>query len=540
MPAAGQDARAGQAGRDEPVEVSTGPCSPEPCAGRILASMLIATAPNSNVHLWFAGSLPTAPDSGDVGRMLEFSRTLARAVFRSGATLVHGCHPALVPTLLAAAREHREESGSPARLLLLGAEQPYWKGEAHPYGGVAVDELRREADFRVIPGGLDRLRGELASHTDAMVAFGGRWWKTARDRAGIPMEIGLAIQVGMPCFLLGSFGGAVDSVVAEQPWIVDHLRNGVDAEDNAALAREADPNRLVAQLIGQLARLPRRRAATSPGRPFRILALDGGGARGAFTAAVLATWEKRGVHIADHFDLIAGTSTGGIIGLGLGLGLPAEHILRFYADDAKEIFPGGMLRWIRGLVRTKFDAEVLKAKLVAAYGSKLLADSRRRLLVTSYNLTGGDTSVFRTGSREQGGHDHMAAVAVALATSAAPTYFKPAQVDDPVAPHEAVDGGVWANCPALAAVCEAIEHLKVPLDRIEVLSIGTTSPPTRISAPKHLTGLAGWAAPATALLMKAQTQAILAHLRHLLPHRFQRIDDSALTSGLDDVRSIDH
>jgi patatin-like phospholipase/acyl hydrolase len=73
---------------------------------------------------------------------------------------------------------------------------------------------------------------------------------------------------------------------------------------------------------------------------FRILSLDGGGIKGAFTAAVLAEWEKQmRLVIADHFDLIAGTSTGGIIALALGLGLRVAEILDFYQKEGPKIFP---------------------------------------------------------------------------------------------------------------------------------------------------------------------------------------------------------
>jgi uncharacterized protein len=73
---------------------------------------------------------------------------------------------------------------------------------------------------------------------------------------------------------------------------------------------------------------------------FRILSLDGGGIKGAFTAAVLAEWEKAtGRVIVDHFDLFSGTSTGGIIALGLGLGIPAERMLQFYKEQGPKIFP---------------------------------------------------------------------------------------------------------------------------------------------------------------------------------------------------------
>ena len=127
---------------------------------------------------------------------------------------------------------------------------------------------------------------------------------------------------------------------------------------------------------------------------------------------------------------------------------------------------------------------------------------------------------------------------VARATSAAPSYFKVATVDDPATPHEAVDGGVWANCPALAALCEAVNILNIPLDRIELLSVGTTGAPSLVGIPKLLTGLLGWAKRAPDLLMKAQMQATLSHVTQLLGDRFHRVDDAAQTDGLDDVRAV--
>ena len=129
-------------------------------------------------------------------------------------------------------------------------------------------------------------------------------------------------------------------------------------------------------------------------------------------------------------------------------------------------------------------------------------------------------------------------VTVARATSAAPSYFKAATVDDPAAPHEAVDGGVWANCPALVALCEAVAVLGIPLERIEILSVGTTNAPSIVGSPKLVTGLLGWAKRAPDLLMKAQMQGALQQVQQLIGDRFVRIDDSAKTNGLDDVRAI--
>jgi len=110
-----------------------------------------------------------------------------------------------------------------------------------------------------------------------------------------------------------------------------------------------------------------------PIRHFRILALDGGGIKGTFTAAVLAAWEKDiGQRVCEHFDLITGTSTGGILAIGLGLGLPAERVLQFYRDQGPRIFPVTRFtrrfrHTIRQFFRPKFSQAVLWAALADAF-----------------------------------------------------------------------------------------------------------------------------------------------------------------------------
>src|SRR3954447_18387429 len=95
--------------------------------------------------------------------------------------------------------------------------------------------------------------------------------------------------------------------------------------------------------------------------PFRILSLDGGGIMGAFAASALATFERAtGRRIAEHFDLITGTSTGGIIAIGLAMGKSAAEICQFYEEEGATIFPGRVgvgkwFGWVRGLFRPKFS-----------------------------------------------------------------------------------------------------------------------------------------------------------------------------------------
>lgn len=84
---------------------------------------------------------------------------------------------------------------------------------------------------------------------------------------------------------------------------------------------------------------------------FKILSLDGGGVRGAYTASALASLQsKMQTPLADHFDLIVGTSTGGIIAIGLGLGIPPARLVEFYRSKGKEIFP--VTGWLGGFLQT--------------------------------------------------------------------------------------------------------------------------------------------------------------------------------------------
>jgi patatin-like phospholipase/acyl hydrolase len=115
----------------------------------------------------------------------------------------------------------------------------------------------------------------------------------------------------------------------------------------------------------------------------RILTIDGGGIKGVFPASFLATIEDSiGDSVAEYFDLIVGTSTGGIIALGLGLGLSAKDILDFYEKLGPSIFPGNyiikLLRWI-GF--SKYDQRPLKSALISTFGEIKLGESSTRLVV---------------------------------------------------------------------------------------------------------------------------------------------------------------
>ena len=276
---------------------------------------------------------------------------------------------------------------------------------------------------------------------------------------------------------------------------------------------------------------------------YRILSLDGGGIKGTFTASVLAALEEAtGRTVIEHFDLITGTSTGGILAVGLGLGFSPRHLLDFYKERGPTIFPStsvvdrriGQLRQLFG---PKHSHAVLRSELHNILGDRKFGESRSRLVIPTYDANAGQIFLLKTAHNPRFVHDINAlAVDVALATSAAPTYFAAA----PFPEHKGasyVDGGVWANCPALVGVVEAIGFLGQSSDNIDLLSIGATTEPFNIA--QHLqSGLVQWNVGIIDLMFAAQMEAALAQAGLLVQGRLHRINFVALPGqySLDDAK----
>jgi len=274
--------------------------------------------------------------------------------------------------------------------------------------------------------------------------------------------------------------------------------------------------------------------------PVRVLSLDGGGIRGVFTAAVLATVEEMtGKRLVDHFDLIAGTSTGGIIALGLGLGLPARKILEFYCEAGPRIFPTTGLTWrnLRWVFRPKHKQKVLRNSLERIMGRNLMGDSSCRLIIPAFDAATGDVHVFKTAHHDRLKQDYLTpAVEVALATAAAPTYF---QVFQNTSGQRFIDGGVWANCPAAIAAVEA--RCILAAHEIEILSIGTTGAPFRIPKRVGRSGVLGWGKLTLEVLMNAQQAGALAQAQLLSDGQVMRVDRPVPPKlfTLDNAKAID-
>lgn len=216
-------------------------------------------------------------------------------------------------------------------------------------------------------------------------------------------------------------------------------------------------------------------------KPFKILAIDGGGIKGLYSAKVLEHLEDRyKCSISDYFDMICGTSTGGLIALALALKIPTSDINKFYEDHGREIFPkrtklGGIIR--QSFWRGKYNDKPLKLALENIFQQKKIADSQNLLCIPSYSITDARPWVFKYDHKEgKLDRDNKAlCVDVALATSAAPTYFPLSEIDY-YDKKQFIDGGVWANNPTVVGVLEALTYFVGEgreFDSIDVLSISS-------------------------------------------------------------------
>jgi patatin-like phospholipase/acyl hydrolase len=163
---------------------------------------------------------------------------------------------------------------------------------------------------------------------------------------------------------------------------------------------------------------------------FKILSIDGGGIKGVFPAAFLAAIEDQLPHpIARYFDLITGTSTGGIIALGLGFGLTARQLLEFYLKRGPLIFPKEQgrfwRRWTVNWFGSLYQSTALRSALTDVFGSAKLGEVKARVLIPTMNAS-GYIHVYKTPYHTKLEMDYKVNIVdVALATSAAPTYLPP-------------------------------------------------------------------------------------------------------------------
>jgi patatin-like phospholipase/acyl hydrolase len=201
----------------------------------------------------------------------------------------------------------------------------------------------------------------------------------------------------------------------------------------------------------------------------KVLSIDGGGIRGLIPALVLAEIERRtGRRIAEMVDLVAGTSTGGILACGLTRpgpgGAPlysAEELAAIYVEEGPRIFHRGLLKRIfsvEGLIDERYDDDGLNAALERYLGEQRLSGVLTDLFVTAYDIKDRFAFFFRSARARNDPTYDFPLVQVARATGAAPSYFEPAEVTDVAGArtYPLVDGGVYAVNPSMCAYADVV------------------------------------------------------------------------------------
>ena len=276
-------------------------------------------------------------------------------------------------------------------------------------------------------------------------------------------------------------------------------------------------------------------------RTYKILSLDGGGIKGVFTACLIKHIERcfaNGKPLACYFDHIAGTSTGGIIALGLGLHISTQRIADLYLERGSKIFPPwrfrlrkrfgkiGQILWPKSV----FDREILDGLLRAEFGEKLYRDCGPRMTIPSFKLPEAELAVLKTDHHPDYKRDPLNTCAkIAAATSAAPTFLKGVENGSTVF----FDGGIWANNPIMLAVIEAKSVLDVSCDMIEILSIGTGSPSWSSNDNRLDKGALGWSDMFEGM-MYLNGEASLSEARLLIgPENVLRVDPEGEAAKVD-------
>jgi len=267
---------------------------------------------------------------------------------------------------------------------------------------------------------------------------------------------------------------------------------------------------------------------------INVLSIDGGGIRGIIPAVILAEIEQRvGRALYQVFDLIAGTSTGGIIALGIGTSAnsgqpynPAD-LLRMYEENGPAIFEKSFLTPLRALFGPKYSPAALERTLEKFFGVNDLSSALTPLLISSYDLATQLPYFFKSHKIAQNPAFNVKVRDAARATSAAPTFFPPFRLIADRKTHALVDGGIFVNNPAMAAYAEA-RNLYPDASQFLILSVGTGDRNDRITYRKAKAwGLLGWALQITPVMMDSVSEAVDYELNAVLgasaPHQHFRL-----------------
>ncbi|WP_338555592.1 CBASS cGAMP-activated phospholipase [Paenibacillus sp. KS-LC4] len=284
---------------------------------------------------------------------------------------------------------------------------------------------------------------------------------------------------------------------------------------------------------------------------YKILSIDGGGIKGLYSAVILEQFEQKYGPIHQHFNLICGTSTGGIIALALAAGVPATDIVKFYTEKGPLIFPHKKW-WMRTfhfvkslLYKSKYNNQILKAAIDEVLLDRRVKDCLTHVLIPSVNITTGKPYVFKSDYIPQYTRDSERLLSeVALATSAAPIYFPIVELETQAGLEQFVDGGLCANNPSLYGVQEFLANkVQIGFEDYLLLSISSLHEGISIPITKKLhKPFLGWKDQLISLMIDSQSVATHFHVQYLQKSAgggYVRIPSASLTKKEQKLIALD-
>lgn len=277
----------------------------------------------------------------------------------------------------------------------------------------------------------------------------------------------------------------------------------------------------------------------SASKPRRILSIDGGGLRGIVPAMVIDKIESvKGKPISELFDVVVGTSTGGIIACCLKYGYSGKDIVNMFKTYGYTIFPRTPMTPIKGLFFAKYSSSGLRELLTKYLADAKLSDPGEiEIIVPAYDLDRRCPIIFRSTRAAHNRRYDFCLDDIAMATSAAPTYFEPAYIYSiDGSGYKCIDGGVYANNPAMVGYVAEVSRLK-NRDDFLVVSLGTG----RAWTPAKLGGwgLSSWIRPLLDVISDGIGDTVSYELGQLLPRgRYYRLQ-ATMNHKLDDISVLD-
>lgn len=279
--------------------------------------------------------------------------------------------------------------------------------------------------------------------------------------------------------------------------------------------------------------------------PYRVLSMDGGGIRGILTARLLERIEEVEPGFLNQVELVAGTSTGGLLALGIAAGMTPKQLREMYEQFANRVFADSLFDNIKdlgNLIGAQYSYQPLKEVMTEFFGASILSQLKKKVLIATFQLDNEckDPNGVRMWKMKffenyphPGSDEDQSVVDVGVRTAVAPSYFPIYQ--------GFIDGGVAAANPAMCALAQALDKStgKQSLQDMALLSIGTGYNPHYLPVKEADWGLAQWAPHMLNIMLESDSDMVNFQCRQVMDDHYLRVNPVLPTEmGMDEIKYI--